>query len=275
MNGKSTDRVTAGPGRWREPVLTRRDREIFQAHLLDEPLKLPHPDPRSWSHAIVENRETHLRMADRRGRLEWLIAFGSRVGTLPEDWPPATLAREISLFMVLSWSSVVEDYLARAAFYAIMDAPNPDLVRRTAKDLSIQVGEGIAAFVDDKAWKITIDHPVTRTISRRPGSQGAHTAWATPNPRAFRLGTGLYARNVHIWSTTFLLKAADEVVAEAAHIRRCAGCASIFIADDPRSLFHSKKCATATRVSAWRTDKKLEAEAKRSKTRKHKRSKAR
>jgi hypothetical protein len=256
MNGKSKNRVT----------IAQRDRRIFQAHLLDAPLKLPHPDPLKWLLVITEDPEIHRRMADPRGRLEWLCSFGDRRGELPEDRPPAVLAREIGLFMFMTHPGA--GYLAQAAFYAVMDAPIPELMRTAVKDLSIKVGDGIAAFVDGKAWKITIDQPLTRTLFRRGQSGGektvAGTVWAAQNQRAVR--TGLYARNANIWSLTFLLTAGDAVATEAVHLRRCAGCAGIFIADDPRQTFHSRRCATARRVSAWRTDRKLKAETKRRKT---------
>jgi hypothetical protein len=236
MNGKRKVRVTAGRGR-----------------------ELPHPDRRQWMRRITDDHELHLRMAGQHGRLEWLIAFGDRRGTLPENRPAAELAREIGLFMFLTDSGD-----AQAAFYAIVNPPNPELARRTIKDLSTQIGNGIADFVDGKSWRIVVDRPLTRTLTRL-GIGGAkisaHNLWYTPNPHDAR--TDLYARNVEVWSLAFLLAAADTVAAEAAGLRRCAGCASIFAGADPRQTFHNRQCATARRVAAWRADEKKKTQKRR------------
>jgi hypothetical protein len=217
------------------------------------------PDPLNWMHKITEDRETHLRLAESHGRQEWLIGFGDR-REKPEEWRTEVLAREIGLFLFMTGPS----YFAQAAFYFIMNEHQPGPVQAAIKDLSIKVGEGIAGIAGynditeevsprdgkpyrmshGKVWKIVIERPLIRTLSRDgSGEKGvARNRWESRNP----------PHNEHLWPTIFLLAAADEVATVITRIRRCDGCPTIFVAKDPRSRFHSKKCGIAKHVADWR-----------------------
>lgn len=286
-NAKSKHRITLADRERRtklrgEPpirprnTITKSDRLKFQAALLPEPLNLPDPDPLNWLGKITADRETHLRLAESRGRLEWLIGFGDR-REKPEEWRTEVLAREIGLFLFMTSPR----YFAQKAFYFVMNERQPSQVRAAIRDLSIKVGEGIAGLAgynditekvdrrDGKsyrvshgaAWKIAIDRPLIRSLSRYgSGEKGvARNRWESRNP----------PHNEYLWPTIFLLAAADEVATVITRIRRCDGCPSIYIANDPRSRFHSKKCGVAKHVADWRAAKELKAEAQRRKARKH------
>ena len=226
---------------------------------------MPNPaDSLHWTSKIGdEGHETLLHMAESRGRLDWLIRFGDR-REKPEEWRTEVLAREIALFLF----TTSPGYFAQAAFYFITDERNPSLMRVRIKDLSIQLGEGLAGLMGrpgiqgiHDAWKIAIDRPLVRHCYRYGSGEKAvaRNRWESRNP----------PHNEHLWPTIFLLAAADDLATVITRIRRCDGCPTIFVANDPRSRFHSKKCGVAKHVADWRTAKGLKAEAKRRKARKH------
>lgn len=190
-----------------------------------------------WLRLITEDRQLHQQMATPRGRLDWLFGFGDRRDELPEDRDQRKLACEIGLFVFMTGSG----RLAPAAFHFV-EGSHEDLMKPAIRELSIQVGNGIDAFVDGKgAWTIPIACPTTRALSR-----------VINEDRITAVFDRWDANDVRDWTTPFMLAAADAVRAEAPNLRRCAGCSRVFVADDPRERFHDKLCATKYRVAQWR-----------------------
>jgi hypothetical protein len=198
-------------------------------------------DKHDWLRIVTSNRQLHQQMATPRGRLRWLFDFGDRRGEPPEDRDERALACQIGLFMFMTGSG----RLAPAAYYSVLDS-RPELMKREIRDLSLQVGRGLDAFVDAKMgapWVIPVICPMTRTLSRvinqdRTDRTAVFDWWDAKDPDD--------------WATAFMLAAADMVAAEASNLRRCEGCSCIFVADDPRERFHDKPCATKYRVTQWR-----------------------
>ena len=86
-------------------------------------------------------------------------------------------------------------YFAQAAFYFITDERNPSLMRARIKDLSIQLGEGLAGLMGrpgiqgiHDAWKIAIDRPLVRHCYRYGSGEKAvaRNRWGVPKPAAQR-----------------------------------------------------------------------------------------
>ena len=200
-------------------------------------------------------------MATPRGRLDWLFAFGDRRARtqeeqerdhhqMAEDRDRDELAPAVGLFMFMTGSG----RLAPIAFHFV-DLSQEEIMQPAIRKLSIQVGEGIDALVDAKgSWNIQVNRPATRTLTRVV----SHDSEGTKIGPTF----DWWDSDSDDWTVPFLLAAANAVLAEAPNLRRCAGCSRVFVADDPRERFHDKKCATASRVGAWRTAKELEAQAK-------------
>ena len=193
----------------------------------------------SWLRLVTKNRQLHQQLATARGRLDWLLGFADRRhGPLAEDRNRHELACVIGLFTLLTGGS---SSLAAATYYRVA-AERKVVIQK----LSIELDEGIAAFVDGivdgkrAAWTIPVTCPMTRTLSRVVNQD--HVAmldWWDANA-------------VDGWKTAFAIASANAVLAEAPNLRRCAGCKRVFVADDPRERFHSKPCATKTRVAQWR-----------------------